>query len=188
MRFDEKTFILKDGREALLRLPTEADAEALLEYLRITAGETDFLLRYPEECDKMYSLDGEKRIIERIVASETDLMLVCTVDDEIAGVCNLMFNTRVKTRHIAKIAMGNVKKYWGLGIGTRMLSELITVAEAREGVIQLELEFIEGNSRARALYEKLGFRVVCVHPNAFILKDGTLLNEYIMAKELKKNR
>ena len=60
------------AREALLRFPTEADAEAMLDYLRITAGETDFLLRYPEECDKRYSLEAEKRIIERIVASETD--------------------------------------------------------------------------------------------------------------------
>lgn len=185
MKFETKTFILNDGREALLRLPTEADAEAMLDYLRITAGETDFLLRYPEECDKMYSLEAEKRIIERIVASETDLMLVCTVDGEIAGVCNLMFNTRMKTRHIAKVAIGNVKKYWGLGMGTRMMEELISNAEKREGVIQLELEFIEGNSRARALYEKLGFRITGVHPNAIMLKDGTLLNEYLMARPLK---
>ncbi|MBR5948927.1 MAG: GNAT family N-acetyltransferase [Clostridia bacterium] len=186
MRFDEKTFILKDGREALLRLPTEADAEALLEYLRITAEETIFMMRYPEECEKRYSIEGEKEIISRANASENELKLLCEVDGEIAGMCNLSFNTYLKKRHIAKIAIGNVKKYWGLGMGTRMMAELIAMAEAREGVIQLELEFIEGNSRARALYEKLGFRVVCVHPNAFILKDGTLLNEYIMAKELKK--
>ena len=187
MKFESKTFLLKDGRAALLRIPNESDAEALLDYLRITAEETDFLLRYPEECDKMYTLEGEKRIIERIVNSENELMLVCTVDDEIAGVCNLMFNTRVKTRHIAKIAMGNVKKYWGLGIGTRMMEELISIAEKREGVIQLELEFIEGNRRARALYEKLGFRITGVHPNAIMLKDGTLLNDYLMARPLKKN-
>ena len=70
MKFETKTFILNDGREALLRIPNEADAEAMLDYLRITAGETDFLLRYPEECDKRYSLEDEKRIIERIVAQK----------------------------------------------------------------------------------------------------------------------
>ena len=43
-------FQLKDGREALLRSPKEEDVESTLEYLFISAGETDYLLRYPECC------------------------------------------------------------------------------------------------------------------------------------------
>lgn len=39
-------------------------------------------------------------------------------------------------------------------------------AESREGVMQIELEFVEGNTRARHLYEKMGFRITGVHPNA----------------------
>ena len=35
-------------------------------------------------------------------------------------------------------------------------------------------------------YEKLGFRIIGVKPNAIRLKDGTLLNEYSMIKELKR--
>ena len=126
MKFETKTFILKDGREALLRLPTEADAEAMLDYLRITAGETDFLLRYPEECDNLYSLEGEKVIINRINSSENELMLLCEADGEIAGVCNLIFNTRIKTMHIARVAIAVVKKYWRQGIGRQMMNELIS--------------------------------------------------------------
>lgn len=187
MKFEAKTIKLNDGREALLRIPAEADAEAMLDYLRTTAGETDFLMRYPEECDKMYTLDSEKSIINRINASETELMLACFVEGELAGVCNLMFNNGMKTRHIARVAIALVKKYWRLGIGTAMMRELIAIAEKREGVLQIELEFAEGNHRARAMYEKLGFRVTGVHPNAIMLKDGTLLNLYLMAKELKKH-
>lgn len=55
-----------------------------------------------------------------------------------------------------------------------MLTELVDVAKARPEVRQVELEFIEGNSRAQALYEKVGFRVVGVHPDAFVLKDGAM--------------
>ena len=33
-------------------------------------------------------------------------------------------------------------------------------------------EAIRKDSRAQALYEKVGFRVVGVHPDAFVLKDG----------------
>ena len=56
---------------------------------------------------------------------------------------------------------------------------------ARErGVLQLELEFVEGNSRARALYEKRGFRIAGIHPDAFLMPDGSLKNEYLMMKKL----
>ena len=52
MLIDEKIFQLKDGRSAVIRSPREEDIPGMLDYLRITAEETDFLLRYPEECGK----------------------------------------------------------------------------------------------------------------------------------------
>ena len=39
---------------------------------------------------------------------------------------------------------------------------------------------------ARALYEKMGFRITGVKPNAVRLRDGTLLNEYSMIREIKR--
>ena len=49
---------------------------------------------------------------------------------------------------------------------------------------QMELSFVEGNVRAKALYEKFGFVVVGKKPNAVRLKDGTLLCMYEMVKQL----
>ena len=43
---------LKDGRNALIRSSKDEDIQGLLDYLYISAGETDFLMRYPEECSK----------------------------------------------------------------------------------------------------------------------------------------
>lgn len=42
----------------------------------------------------------------------------------------------------------------------------------------------EGNGRARGLYEKMGFHVVGEKPNAVRRKDGTMLKEYSMIREL----
>ena len=67
-----------------------------------------------------------------------------------------------------------------------MFTELIAAAEARPETEIVELEFVEGNDRARALYEKYGFRIVGERPNAFKLKDSRMLKEYFMQKELKK--
>ena len=186
MEFEPKTIRLKDGREALLRCPEEEDVPGMLEYLSVTAAETDFLMRYPEECGR-YTPDGERALFERMKTSPDDLMLACLVEGKVAGSCQLMMNSRLKTRHRASVAIAQRKEFWNLGIGSAMFEEMIRIAKERPCLRQLELEFIEGNSRARALYEKFGFRIAGVHPDAIRLKDGTMLAEYLMIKSLERD-
>ena len=65
-----------------------------------------------------------------------------------------------------------------------MFEELIRTARARDGIRQIELDFIEGNSRARGLYEKMGFRITGVKPDAIRMRDGPFVNEYMMIRRL----
>ena len=185
MIIQEFEYILKDGRKAIIRSPKEEDIQGMLDYLYESAGETDFVLRYPEECSR-YTPEGEKDLFERISSSDTEVMLVCIVEGKIAGNCHLAWNNRIKTGHRARVAIALLKDYWNQGIGTRLFQEVIKIAESNEQLLQMELEFIEGNTRARALYEKMGFRITGVGVNAVRLKDGTLLNEYHMIREIKR--
>ena len=178
-------FTLKDGRKALIRSPKDEDIQGMLDYLYVSAGETEFILRYPEECGK-YTAEGEKALFDRVNAADNEAMLVCLVDGRVAGNCQVMWRKNIKTGHRAAVAIALLKEYWNQGIGTRMFEEMIRIAEANENILQMELEFIEGNSRARALYEKMGFRITGIHPNAIRLKDGTLLNEYSMIREIRR--
>lgn len=178
-------FMLKDGRKALIRSPKEEDIQGMLDYLYQSAKETDFLLRYPKECGR-YTAEGEKDLFERINSSHTEAMLVCIVEGKVAGNCQISWNNRIKTRHRASVAIALLKDYWSQGIGTRLFQELIRIAENHENILQMELEFIEGNNRARALYEKMGFRITGIGVNAVRLKNGTLLNEYHMIREIKR--
>ena len=184
MLINDIWFDLKDGRRALLRCPKEEDVAGMLEYLFVSAGETEYILRYPEECSK-YTPEGEKELFAKKNSSENECMLVCLVDGRVVGNCEISFLTGMKTRHRGSVAIALLSEYWNQGIGTRMFQELIRLAESRENVLQMELEFVEGNSRARCLYEKMGFRITGVRPNAIRLKDGTLLNEYMMTREVK---
>ncbi len=185
MIIEEVKFKLKDGREAVLRSPKEEDVESTLEYLVISAGETDFILRYPEECGK-YTPEGEKKLFEQKNASTNEAMIMCVVDGRVVGNCEISFFRGMKTRHRASIGIALISEFWNQGIGTKMFEEMIRLAETREEVTQLELEFVEGNARARHLYEKMGFRIAGVHPNAIRLKNGTLLNNYLMVKEVER--
>ena len=185
MMIREFGFLMKNGRNALIRNPRDEDIQGMLDYLYISAGETEFILRYPEECSK-YTAEGEKKLFDRINASDNEAMLVCLVDGKVAGNCQITWSKGMKTRHRAAVAIALLKEYWNQGIGTRMFQELIRIAEENPNILQMELDFVEGNTRARALYEKMGFRITGVRPNAIRLKDGTLLNEYTMIREIRR--
>lgn len=185
MTIPEIDFTLKDGRKAVLRSPRDEDIPGMLDCLYQTAGETEFIIRYPEECGK-YTAEGEKALFDSLNASPNDAMILCLVDGKVAGNCHVMWKTSMKTRHRASVAIGLLKEYWNQGIGTRMFREMIRIAEENQDILQMELDFVEGNTRARALYEKMGFRITGVKPNAIRLKDGTLLNEYSMVREIRR--
>ena len=182
MQYEAKKLPLKDGRKAVLRGPTPADAPELLRYLIGISGETEFVLAYPEERQNL-TVEQEAAFIRRMTESDDVLFLICEVEGKLAGCGQADFNHRMKTAHRASVGVGLWKQYWGLGIGTAMFGELIAEAR-RRGVMLLELEFIEGNSRARALYEKMGFRVTGMHPDAIRLRDGSLRSDYLMQLRL----
>ena len=61
MIIKEFEYILKDGRRAIIRSPKEEDIDSMLDYLYKSASETDFVLRYPEECS-IYTKEKEKEL------------------------------------------------------------------------------------------------------------------------------
>ena len=179
MVFQEKIVMLKDGRNAVLRCPSLSDASEMVEYLRRCCGETEYLLRYPEEI--AYTEDGERAYIQNCLDSSDSLMIVCTVNTMIAGNCQLVRRDGVKTRHRAAVMIALLQDFWGLGIGSAMFSEM-ELAAKELGISQLELEMIEGNARAMALYQKMGFTVMAEHPDAIRLKDGSSRKAVFMRK------
>ena len=170
MEYEAKEVACKDGRTATLRSAQLGDAAEMVRFLVDVCGETEFLLAYPEERQSL-TVERERAFLTNTLNSGDELMLTAWVDGHLAGVANISFSTRMKMRHRASVAISIRRAYWNLGLGTE--------------VRQVELEFIEGNRRAQALYEKVGFRVVGVHPDAFVLKDGTMRNEYLMQLKIR---
>ena len=181
MELKPKTIRLRDGREAILRSAQPGDAAEMAAFMKTTAGETEFLLRYPEECTM--DAAGEAVFIDNVLNSPDQAMPCCFVDGRLAGNAMLTMNSRIKTRHRASVAIGLKKEYWGLGIGTALFQEIIAIAKDR-GLDHLELDYIEGNDRARRLYEKMGFVEVARVPDVYRLKDGSFRQSILMMKKL----
>lgn len=176
-------FTLKDGRNVTLRCPKEEDIREALDYINLSTIETDYIYRSPEDCVR-YTYESEKSLFDSVNSSGNRLILFCFVDGKLAGNCEIVFNLKMKTRHRAYLAVVLLKDYWGQGLGSRMLDELINVARQLGYVTQLEVKMIEGNVRGRAFYEKKGFRICGVIPNGVRLDNGTQVNEYIMMLKL----
>ena len=181
MIFPTKTIILKNGQTATFRSPTPKDASAMLAFLKKTAAETDHLIRYPEEC--LTDVKTEEDFLCDICQSETNMMISCEIDGEIIGNCHLWYTPRIKLRHRGEVAIAILKQYWGLGIGSAMFGKMVTQARSWE-LEHLILSYIEGNDRARRLYEKAGFQEVARIPDAYRLKDGNMRQDIWMIKKL----
>ena len=183
MIFNPIEYTLKDGRTLILRPPQEADAQEMLAFRRKSLGESDFLMSYPEEIDS-HTEESQLAFINRLRDSSKDKLFTAVVDGRIAGTGQVSFNTRIKTKHRASIGIALLKEFWGIGIGSAIFTEIIKSATEYGGITQLELEVVEGNNRAMALYKKFGFETVAEIPDAIRLKDGTMLKSVTMMRKL----
>lgn len=183
MKFEHRTVMLKDGRECILRPTTAEYAEEMIEYMKLTAAETPFLLRYPDEV--CYTLEQEREILTRLYEDEKSVMMLAIVDGKVAGnssINGLGYKRRIL--HRCGLAIALKKEFWGLGIGTAMIGYLSELA-GKIGYEQMELDYVDGNDTARHLYEKCGFVATGRHVRAMKYDDGTYRDEIIMSKTLK---
>lgn len=181
MQFKEKEIVLKNGKTAVLRSPASADAKKMLDFLIASAGESDYTLCYPEE--RNIGEKTEAQILESVLSSPYDMMICCFIDGKLTAAAQIsLFRTR-KTAHRATLSLAVLKDFWGLGIGTALMAEMEAVAKTR-CITQLELSYMEGNARARTLYEKTGFSAVAEKPCAYRLQNGCMKSEIFMIKAL----
>lgn len=182
MEFEEKKIELKDGTECILRSPNEQDAKSMIEYLKITSGETYFMVRYPEEIN--ISIDKEKEILKDNLNSDKDIMIAAFVNGELAGNTGIScVRNHIKLKHRAEFGISIKEKYWNKGIGNLLLKEIIKQAK-NMGYEQIELGVFSDNKKAQALYKKHGFEVWGSTKNAYKLKDGTYRDDIIMGRFL----
>ena len=182
MIFETRTVRLKTGESAILRSPTIDDAEALLKYRNDTARETDYLLYQPDEIGKM-TLDEEAASLRKFIDARDRMMILCEVDKSLAGCLTFHYRDVYKTRHRGDLALSVYRRYWGLGIGSALLDAATQTARDM-GLMQLELDYVGGNDRAGKLYEKNGFTIMGIVPNAYRMRDGGFSDAIMMVKQL----
>ncbi len=182
MRFGPKEIIDKNGRKVILRNAEVEDAEALIEYLKVTTGETPFLIREPDEVT--LSLEQEQNFIKDKIDATRELMLIATIDGNHIGNCSLMTIAPYKRyAHRCDVAIALYQEYCGCGIGKIMLQTVLKVAK-NVGYEQAELEVISDNYKAISLYKKMGFKKCGHFPDNMKYADGKYADADWMMKKL----
>ena len=161
---------LPDGTICVLRSAAASDAAALLQHLVQTAGETEFLVRYPDEVTM--TVEQESAFLQETEAHPRRVMLIAELDGVPAASLGLLpVGDRDKLRHRATLGIAVSRTHWGRGLGSVMVKQALCLAE-KVGFAQVELSVSTENHRAIALYQKFGFTVCGTIPRAFRCRDG----------------
>ena len=182
MDYQKKDVLLKNGRTCTIRRGEEADAALLLSYQLRTAEETPYLTRTPEE--SAMTLEEAREIILEKNGEDDCLNLLAFIDGRHAGNC--AFNPADDgslLRHRCSIGIALYREFWGMGVGTALMEEILRTAKAA-GYERAELEVISGNRPAIALYRKFGFVSTGTIPEAIKYQDGSYADFLFMTKRL----
>ena len=177
-----KTIILKDGRECLLRDITKDDAKESLRIFNLTHEQTDYLLAYNDDLN--LTVEDEAKYIEARSNSDRAIMFAAIVDGKIVGSAFIEGKDQfTKTRHKADFGISIDKDYWRLGIGKALMQACIDCAK-QAGFSQITLEVVGDNKAAISLYKAFGFVEYGRNPKGFKSKYSGWQEEVLMSLDL----
>lgn len=165
--------------DIVLREALPEDAGEIIRFLESAAIETGFLSMGAEGLN--ISSAEEAINLERILESENNILLVALLGDKVIATGSVSASNTPKLRHIGEIGVAVAKDYWGFGLGTNLVDELIYWSQETGIIRRLELTVQARNQRAIHVYQKLGFNEEAIMPRG-VFEDGEYLDVCLMSK------
>lgn len=165
--------------DCTIREAIPSDAEAVIKLLDKTATQTGFMTQGEEGVG--ISVEEEERELDKIYSSENNSVLIAIVDKEVIGIASIHGSSKPKIKHIGDIGIVIDKDFWGMGLGRLMMEELLEWANEAKVLKRLQLQVQYRNTRARALYESLGFDLETVIKYG-VKDNGKFLDVCLMSK------
>ncbi|HEM6308682.1 TPA: GNAT family N-acetyltransferase [Streptococcus suis] len=157
-----------------------ADAVAFIDFMNQVARETDYLVM--DETGFRFSPEEMERIFKAGIENPGELCLLAKVGTEVIGAISVKSSKQFRISHIGNIFIAVKKAYWGHGIGTILLDEVIHWAEEMDLLKRLELTVQVRNQAAVHLYQKLGFTIEGTQVRGARTDKGEWLDLYYMGK------
>lgn len=158
-----------NDEKVIIRKANKADAEALIEYINIIGGQSDFLTFGAGEFK--VSVEDEEKVIEDSLKKCNRLFIIAEYKEQIIGHLTFSGGSRQRTAHTGEFGVSILKEYWGNKIGEKLVSYLIKWSEETGIIRKINLRVREDNERAINLYKKLGFIEEGILKRDFLVND-----------------
>ncbi|MCL2170852.1 MAG: GNAT family N-acetyltransferase [Defluviitaleaceae bacterium] len=168
---------LKNGSKLVVRKADKKDAQKLIDFLVVVRSESNYLLGTPN--DPIPTLEQEEKFIERFKDSTTAAFFVGFIDDDLICAGEVSGKRQEKASHHGGIAMSVLKEYWGIGVGSALLEQMIDFAKNTAKLEILHLGVHADNARGINLYKRAGFKEIGRFPKFFKI-DGAYYDEILM--------
>ncbi|HFI0253261.1 TPA: N-acetyltransferase family protein [Streptococcus suis] len=157
-----------------------ADAVAFIDFMNQVARESDYLVM--DESGFRFSPEEMERIFEAGIENPGELCLLAKVGSEVIGAISVKSSKQFRISHIGNIFIAIKKDYWGHGLGTILLDEVIEWAQEMDLLKRLELTVQVRNQAAVHLYQKMGFVIEGTQVRGARTDEGEWLDLYYMGR------
>ena len=177
------THVTKDGREFIIRRPTENDADDIINYSRTLFASTDQLLTSLEEYS--ITIENEKDWINSFNENPNAKILMAELNNQIIGLLFFVANSKKKNSHTGEFGVSVHPEFQGINVGRILVEALLAWARENSKIEKIYLNVFDTNRPAIKLYEDLGFMVEARHVKAVKQLTGEyvdILQMYIETK------
>lgn len=169
---------MSEAIDVTIREAIPSDAAQISQVMKQVGQETPYLVM--DEKGLELTEEQLKEHLARLYESPNNVLLIALIADEVVGTASVKASFKKRVEHIGEIGISVVEKYWGYGLGTKLLEEIIDWANQSGVIKRLELTVQERNKRAIHLYRKIGFVSEAVMPRGAKTDDGEFLDVELM--------
>ena len=179
-------FKTNDARLCVLRRLKENDLDRLLSFANKLVKEKKVNRELGVvSFDRRVTRKGEREwlrgLIEGVKKGQI-VSLAAFVGDEMVGHSDIRRRQPIDVRHTGVLGIVILDGYRGIGIGERLMQEVLRQARSL-GIELVELQVFAINKIALRLYEKLGFKTVGLVPNK-MRRDNKYFDEITMFADI----
>ncbi|EGP4872294.1 GNAT family protein [Enterococcus faecium] len=163
----------------ILREAVPDDAKDILSMMEQVNSETEFLAL--DEAELLLPPETLSEELSYMYESNNNLLLLAINEGTIVGTASVKADSQFRLSHVGEVGISILQEYWGMGLGTLMLEEIINWVKEMGVLFRLELDVQVRNERAVHLYQKMGFQIEAVMLRGARTDLGEFLDVYKMS-------